>query len=71
MLCTPDAGRWLVNEKGAIASAGRLTNAPADFSRRAQSLCAHIGLTATELHDTLAAAQELLDATQAACDFTP
>jgi hypothetical protein len=62
-----DAGRWLVNEKGAIASAGRLPKAPAGFSQRAQSLCAQIGFTATELRDTLAAAQDLLDATQAAC----
>ena len=62
-----NAGRWLVNEEGAMASAGRLPNAPAGFSQRAQSLCAHIGLTETELDDTLAAAQDLLDATQAAC----
>ncbi|MEP9382480.1 nucleotidyltransferase domain-containing protein [Nocardioides sp. KR10-350] len=62
-----DAGRWLLNEKGAIASAGRLPRAPADFGERAQRTCGHVGRSADELRDTLAAAQELLDATRAVC----
>lgn len=33
-----DAGRWVLNEKGALASAGRLPNAPRDFADRAQEL---------------------------------
>ncbi|GAA1107408.1 hypothetical protein GCM10009663_56660 [Kitasatospora arboriphila] len=32
------AGRWLINEKGAVDAAGRLPGAPADFARRAHGL---------------------------------
>jgi predicted nucleotidyltransferase len=62
-----DAGSWLINEKGAVASAARLPNAPADFGRRVQDLCGSIGSTAPELRDTLATAHDLVDDTRAAC----
>ncbi|PVG81887.1 DNA polymerase subunit beta [Nocardioides gansuensis] len=62
-----DAGRWLINEKGAVASVGDLPHAPAGFSQRAHRLCGHIGKTAAELRATLSAAQDLLDDTRAAC----
>lgn len=33
-----DVGRWVLNEKGAVAAAGRLPNAPVGFADRAQAL---------------------------------
>ncbi|WP_433387773.1 nucleotidyltransferase domain-containing protein [Micromonospora sp. KLBMP9576] len=54
------AGRWLVNEKGMIASAGRLPDAPPDFARRAQALLGALGHTPDELAGTLAAARRLV-----------
>ncbi|MEX0427884.1 nucleotidyltransferase family protein [Nocardioides sp. DS6] len=62
------AGRWVVNEKGAVASAGLLPTAPEDFAGRAQRLCGGPGTTAAELSATLAAARDLLDETADACD---
>lgn len=35
-----DAGRWVLNEKGAVAAAGRLPGAPAGFAERTQALFA-------------------------------
>ncbi len=32
------AGRWVLNEKGAVAAAGLLPGAPARFTARAQAL---------------------------------
>ena len=63
-----DAGRWLINEKGAVAAAARLPHAPTDFGPRAQEVCGHIGSTTAELHDTLVNARRLLEDTRAACD---
>ena len=40
------AGHWLINEKGAVASAGRLPEAPASFAERAHDVLAHLGTTA-------------------------
>lgn len=56
-----DAGRWLINEKGAVASAARLPNAPTGFGERAQGLCSHTGYTTAELDTTITAAQGLID----------
>ncbi|MGW4382215.1 nucleotidyltransferase domain-containing protein [Kitasatospora sp. NPDC004531] len=53
------AGRWLVNEKGAIASAGQLPCAPTDFERRAQALFAPGGVDAAALGAVLDAAEAL------------
>jgi hypothetical protein len=36
------ARRWLVNEKGAIASTAALTSAPAQFEQRVTSAFAHL-----------------------------
>ncbi|BCJ60194.1 DNA polymerase subunit beta [Micromonospora endophytica] len=52
--------RWLVNEKGMIASAGRLPGAPADFAARAQALLGAVGRTPPELARTLAQARRLV-----------
>ncbi|WP_327029596.1 nucleotidyltransferase domain-containing protein [Micromonospora sp. NBC_01740] len=54
------AGRWLVNEKGMIASAGRLPGVPPDFTGRAQALLGGVGHTPDELAGTLAAARRLV-----------
>ncbi|RKN44372.1 nucleotidyltransferase domain-containing protein [Micromonospora endolithica] len=55
------AGRWLLNEKGAVASAGRLPGAPPEFAGRAQALLGAVGRTPDELAVTLAAARRLAD----------
>ncbi|TDC70006.1 nucleotidyltransferase domain-containing protein [Micromonospora sp. KC606] len=54
------AGRWLVNEKGMIASAGRLPCAPSEFAGRAQRLLGEVGRTPRELAATIATARELV-----------
>ncbi|MFF4340607.1 nucleotidyltransferase domain-containing protein [Kitasatospora sp. NPDC001540] len=53
------AGQWLVNEKGAIASAGRLPCAPPEFARRAQRLFAPGGTDPASLAAVLDAADAL------------
>jgi hypothetical protein len=54
------AGRWVVNEKGLIAMAGALPDAPADFAARAHGLLARVGGTPDELAATLDAAAALV-----------
>jgi len=61
------AGRWLINEKGAIASAGRLPGAPADFAGRAQEILAHLGTEPGRLNDAITAASDLLTDVIAEC----
>lgn len=61
------AGKWLINEKGAVASAGRLPGAPARFAERAQDVLAHLGTTPGELSNAIASAAELLADTKTAC----
>ena len=61
------AGRWLINEKGAIASTGRLPGAPSGFEQRAHHLLGHLGTTTTELRASLHAARALVDGVRAAC----
>ena len=64
------AGRWLVNEKGAVAAAGRLPVAPAGFTSRAQGLLAGLGTDAQRLDDRIRAAQQLVTDVRAACRRT-
>lgn len=54
------AGRWLVNEKGAVAAAGRLPGAPPDFAARARRVLASLGERPDELAAAVAAASELV-----------
>lgn len=61
------AGRWLINEKGAIASAGRLDVAPENFSARAHGILAHLGGSPIGLAAALDAAADLVGDTSAAC----
>ncbi|MFC8723257.1 nucleotidyltransferase domain-containing protein [Kitasatospora sp. NPDC057198] len=53
------AGQWVVNEKGAIASAGRLPCAPPEFERRAQELFRFAGTDPAALAAALDAADAL------------
>lgn len=64
-------GRWLINEKGAIASAGELPNAPPGFAARAHDVVAHLGDEPDSLEAALAAAADLVRATAAACGRPP
>ncbi len=61
------SGRWLINEKDAIAAAGRLPAAPADFAARAQDLLGNLGGTAAELDRAIDAAEQLISDTARAC----
>ncbi len=54
------AARWVTNEKGLVAAAGRLPGAPTDFAARAQRLLARTGSSPAELTATLDAADALL-----------
>jgi hypothetical protein len=51
------AGRWVLNEKGAVRATGQLPGAPADFAARAHELFSALGTTP----DTLAAALDGAD----------
>ncbi|MGW4809955.1 nucleotidyltransferase domain-containing protein [Kitasatospora sp. NPDC004272] len=53
------AGQWVVNEKGAVASAGRLPCAPPEFERRAQQLFRFAGTDPASLTAALDAADAL------------
>ncbi len=64
------AGRWLINEKGALASTTALPIAPADFAARAGRILGHVGVEPTELTSTIDAATALLDDTRTACAAT-
>lgn len=61
------AGRWLVNEKGAVIAAGRLANAPSGFSQRAAAILAHLGTEPEELEVAVRAAAQLLIDVRTAC----
>jgi len=61
------AGRWLINEKGAVASAGRLPQAPTDFVRRANDVLAHLGAESHELSAAITRAADLLIDVRDAC----
>ena len=62
------AERWLINEKGAIASAGRLPVAPAGFATRAHGVLAHLGDRPDQLNAAIGAVQALLDDVRAVVD---
>lgn len=64
------AGRWLINEKGAVAAAGRLEIAPEGFTDRAHGVLATLGTSTEELTAALDAAAALVAGTRAACRAT-
>jgi predicted nucleotidyltransferase len=61
------AGRWLISEKGAIASAAKIPFAPKDFAYRAHGLLGDLGTTSEQLADRLRAAGDLVEETTGAC----
>jgi hypothetical protein len=61
------AGRWLINEKGAVVSAGRLRCAPEGFADQVHRLLGSVGTSRAELTAVLDAAATLVDNVQAAC----
>jgi predicted nucleotidyltransferase len=54
-----EAGRWLINEKGAVESAGQLPTAPDDFAARAHALFGALDATPEGLTAALNAADRL------------
>jgi hypothetical protein len=65
------ARRWLINEKGAVTSAGQLPISPPNFSRHAQHILGQLGTTTAELVNTLDQADELVSVTRSACYVAP
>jgi len=61
------AGRWLINEKGAVASAAKTPGAPADFAARAHGVLAQLGASSDELSTALDAATALVHDVTVAC----
>ncbi len=60
-------GRWLVNEKGAIASAALLPSAPTDLEPRVTGLLGQLGTTPEDLRTSIDGAQELVRDVKRAC----
>jgi len=61
------AGCWVINEKGAIASAGRLSGAPTDFGERAQRALGQLGTTSSAISASIGATAELIGEAIAVC----
>jgi len=55
------AGRWVINEKGLVDAAGRLSTAPPGFSARARSILGSLGQDPAALVASLDAARALVD----------
>jgi hypothetical protein len=54
------AGRWLINEKGAVAAAGLLGDAPPGFADRAHAILGDLGRTSERLAPALDSAAGLI-----------
>lgn len=54
------ARRWLINEKGMVASAAGLPAAPTDFAARVHGLLAATGRSPQEVAETVARAEDLI-----------
>ncbi len=63
------AGRWLINEKGAVAAAGALPVAPDGFTGRAHGVLAAIGSSPDELGAVLDRAEALVDEVELSCKW--
>ncbi|HEY5979629.1 MAG TPA: nucleotidyltransferase domain-containing protein [Microlunatus sp.] len=61
------AGHWLINEKGAIAGAGRLQIAPPDFAGRCHAVLGALGTHPAQLTAALDAAEVIVEDVRAAC----
>ena len=65
------AGRWLISEKGAIVSAGRLDVSPPDFAARCHAVLATLGTDPDELATALRTAEVIVDDVRTACAHNP
>jgi hypothetical protein len=54
------AGRWLINEKGMVASAAGLTVTPPDFPRLAHEVLGAVGRSPVDVARTVAQAEDLM-----------
>jgi Nucleotidyltransferase domain len=63
------AGRWVVNEKGAVSAAGQLPGSPSGFAARAHAICSGASAHGHDLGVTLTAAHRLLDETMQVCGY--
>ena len=61
------AGRWLINEKGAVAAAGLLSGTPEAFAPRAHAILGNLGTTSEHLYRTLDRAADLINDTATSC----
>ena len=61
------AGRWLINEKGAIAGAARLAVAPPEFAVRCHDVLGSLGTSPAQLEVALITAQAIVDDVRLAC----
>lgn len=61
------AGRWLINDKGAVASADDLQLSPAGFASRAHAVLGCVGTSAQELEASLDAAAALVAEVKETC----
>ena len=59
--------RWLVNEKGAIDSAGQLPSAPSHFSRRVCEVLGNVGTSPQALTESIDVTRTLVQEVEAAC----
>jgi hypothetical protein len=64
------ARAWLVNEKGAVASAMRLPVTPPDFADRVNLVLGAVGTTSAQLVETLDRAEDLVSDTRRLCGNT-
>jgi hypothetical protein len=62
-----NAGRWLINEKGAIDACSDLVGAPLEFATRAHGLFPRVRTVSADLHSALDDAQDLVNDTSALC----
>ncbi len=65
------AGKWLINEKGAVAAAEKLPAAPPGFAAQARALLAHPGETAADWARTIDDATTFVATARAACRTAP
>jgi hypothetical protein len=65
------AGRWLINEKGAIAGAARLPVAPPGLADRCHDVLGGLGTSEAQLAAALSTAQAIVDDVREACSLRP
>lgn len=63
--------KWLINEKGMVASAGRLAAAPPRFTERAHAVLAEVGHSAEQISKAISEAASLVEQVRAATAADP